>query len=388
MNFGPLNKDGGERRLNVAVTRAREKVDLVSSVRASDFTLSDGASPGARLLRDYIAYAETGGGKTTAAEVSEQPVPAGELFPSPFEEDIGEVISELGFDSVPDFGLGSFRIDIAVRSRGPQSQFVLAIECDGESYARTPTARDRERLRHEVLAALGWGPIHRIWSLDWVRNRAAEVERLKEALEAAGNGRRGGAENQPELRADADSPNGSGSTEGIEQEEELPRERVERIVHDLSDSSAGLDLPWTTTYRRCELRRHSSYYEFHETVNRREQTDMLVELLQVEAPVSIDYAIRRLAEAWGLQRAGHRVAAAGRQAISQAVRRGGVEVRDDFLWLSGQTLTEVRVPDPEDPSTRRDIEDIAPEEVDLRERIVDPLRRCTYVRRVCPYRRD
>jgi hypothetical protein len=104
MNFGPLNKDGGERRLNVAVTRAREKVDLVSSVRASDFTLSDGASPGARLLRDYIAYAETGGGKTTAAEVSEQPVPAGELFPSPFEEDIGEVISELGFDSVPDFG--------------------------------------------------------------------------------------------------------------------------------------------------------------------------------------------------------------------------------------------------------------------------------------------
>ena len=353
MNFGPLNKEGGERRLNVAVTRAREKVDLVSSVRARDFSLSDGASAGARLLREYVAYAEAGGAMSASAAASADGREIHE-WASPFERDVGEVIQALGFDAVPDVGLGSFRIDIGARSRVEPTDFVLAIECDGVGYAQTPTARDRERLRHEVLAALGWGRVHRIWSLDWVRNRTAEAQRLKEALEAAIARRAGGLEHE---RTNEDPVR--------DEDEEAPRERVERVVHELERSSAAADLPWTTPYHRRDLRRHSSYYDFHETVNRREQTDMLVELLRVEAPVSIDYAIRRLAEAWGLRRTGHRISAAGRQAVSQAKRRGGIQIRGEFLWLEGQTLTQVRVPDPSEPLTRRDIDDIPPEEIDL-----------------------
>ena len=157
MNFGPLNKDGGERRLNVAVTRARERIELVSSVRAHDFSLSDGAKPGARLLRDYVAYAEASGRPAGAEDDADD---AGEAsWPTPLEAEIAEAIRELGFSAVPSVGVGSFRIDIGVKTPDQPDRFLLGIECDGAGYAGTPTARDRERLRHEVLAGLGWGPM-------------------------------------------------------------------------------------------------------------------------------------------------------------------------------------------------------------------------------------
>ena len=352
-NFGPLNKEGGQRRLNVAVTRARERVELVASVRSHDFQLSEGASAGARMLRDYIAYAEAGGQLERPDAPGDDEEPG---WPTALEAQVAQAIAELGYDATPNVGVGSFRIDIGVRSAGDHDRFLLGIECDGEAYAQTPTARDRERLRHEVLDTLGWGPIHRIWSLDWVRNRSGEITRLSEALQAA------------EERAQARSQRARPATRDdnhLTGEQEPTRERIERVVHELNNSTSAAQLPWTEVYVRANLGTHSSYYEFHETVNRRVQTDMLVELLAAEAPVSIDYAIRRLAEAWGVRRAGHRVVSAGRQSVSQAGRRNAVEVRGEFLWRPGQTLTSVRVPDPEDPDTRRDIDEIPPEEIDL-----------------------
>jgi len=352
-NFGPLNKDGGQRRLNVAVTRARERLELVSSVRSHDFQLSEGASAGARMLRDYIAYAEADGQFSAPDEVGEEEPD----WPSALEEQVAAAIVELGFDVTPNVGVGSFRIDLAVRAADDHDRFLMGIECDGESYAQTPTARDRERLRHELLDALGWGPIHRIWSLDWVRNRSGEISRLNAALRAA----------KARAEATSESADHSSVEPGVVALDQVddPRERLERVVHELSDSGAAAGLPWTEVYERASLGIQSSHYEFHESVNRRVQTDMLIDLLAVEAPISIDYAIRRLAEAWGLRRAGHRVVSAGRQAVSQAGRRSAVEVRGEFLWRPGQTLTSVRVPEAGNPDTRREIDEIPPEEIDL-----------------------
>ena len=351
MNFGPLNKDGGQRRLNVAVTRAREQVEVVASVRSVDFTLSEAASSGARLLRDYIAYAETGGATIVPAD-DDDTEPE---WQSPLEEQVGLAIESLGYHAEPQVGAGRFRIDIGVRSRARDGRYLLGIECDGHGYAATPTARDRERLRHEVLDGLGWGQIHRIWSLDWVRNRAAEIERLKAALAAAAE--------RDALRADTFEP--PVPAPAPTPPREPPRERVERVVPELAGSAAAAQLPWTRVYKRARLGTPTRYYEFHETVNRREQTDMLIELIDVEAPVNIDYAIRRLAEAWGLQRAGHRVTSAGRQAISQATRRGALKVRGEFLWKPDQVLTHVRIPDPSAPDERREIDEIPPEEIGM-----------------------
>jgi uncharacterized protein DUF4011/restriction endonuclease-like protein/AAA domain-containing protein/uncharacterized protein DUF3320 len=349
MNFGPLNKDGGERRLNVAVTRARERVELVSSVRAHDFSLGDGAKPGARLLRDYIAYAEASGCPTDAE------VDAGDgRWSTPLEAEIAEAIRELGFHAVPSVGVGSFRIDIGVTTPDHPDRFVLGIECDGAGYARTPTARDRERLRHEVLAGLGWGQIHRIWSLDWVRNRSGEIDRLSTALEAA-IARNGPVPDDVGAIA-ARVPGPAAQPE--------PRARVDREVIELHSSGAAHHLPWTCTYERARIEGATSA-EFHDPANLRQQTDMLVELLRVEAPVSVEYAVRRLAEAWGLERTGSRIRSAGLEAVGRAEQRGAADRRGDFLWRPGQTLTCARVPDPADPKTRRDIEDISPEELDF-----------------------
>ncbi len=347
MNFGPLNKEGGRRRLNVAVTRARDEVEVIASVRSQDFSLSDDASAGSRMLRDYIAYAEA----RHATSSPDDPADLADRFAA-LEGQVATEIRELGYEVDPNVGVGTFRIDLGVRAPGTES-YLMGVECDGEGYATTPTARDRERLRHEVLAGLGWGEIHRIWSLDWVGNRLGEVARLQSALSAAEERASSSIITPPAQSAD-DPPH-----------EEGARTRLDRPVAELGDPDAVAVLPWTSVYERAELGTAHSLYDFHETVNRAQQTAVLIELLEVEAPVSIDYAIGRLAETWGLKRAGHRVVAAGRQSISQAVRRGAAEIRGEFLWKPGQELALVRIPDPDEPDSRRRIEDIPPEEIEL-----------------------
>ena len=148
MNFGPLNKDGGYRRLNVAVTRGRELVELVSSVRAADFSLSEGAGRGPRLLQDYVRYAETAGASLVA-----DPRTTSMDDRSKLEEAIGDAVVEFGAEADFRVGTGPYRVDIGVRQRS-EVAYVLAIETDGPAYSNTPTARDRDRLRDEVLRGL------------------------------------------------------------------------------------------------------------------------------------------------------------------------------------------------------------------------------------------
>ncbi|MDQ3728757.1 MAG: DUF3320 domain-containing protein, partial [Actinomycetota bacterium] len=342
MNFGPLNKQGGRRRLNVAITRAREKVELVSSVRSGDFGLTGASSQGARLLRDYVQFAE-----------QEAKVPLGEAdheeigYSSPLEEEVARAVEALGYRAVPRVGVGAFRIDIAVRHPSEHGRFCLGIECDGDSYRATPTSRDRERLRQQVLAGLGWR-IHRIWSLDWVRNRRVEIERLTEAIEAAAS-------------TTAFLPSLELESSAIVEE----RERVERSVDGLRDSFDAVELPWVKYYERVELHRESSYYDFHESINRSAQTQLLEQLIETEAPVHLDYAVRRLREAYGLERAGHRIVQAVKQSVNQAKRRGALEVRRGFLWRPDQVVSEVRTPAPDDDRTRREIGHVPPEEIRL-----------------------
>lgn len=342
MNFGPLNKQGGRRRLNVAVTRAREKVEMVSSVRASDFKLSAGSSRGPQLLRDYLQYAELEAAVPLGETVDEE-----SAYPSLLEEEVAREVERLGVTAVPQIGVGSFRIDIGVLHGDDDDRFCLGIECDGETYRRTPTARDRERLRHEVLATLGWR-VHRVWSLDWVRNRPAEVQRLREAIDAAVAD--SGFRDEPAIADDAVT---------------AERERREMIVDELRDSLEAVSLPWVETYQRAELPKQNSYYDFAESVNRSTQSSLLVELVRHEGPVHLDYATRRLREAYGLMRSGPRIINAVRQSVNQAKRKGEIEVRGKFLWPPGHDLRFVRAPKTTDPRTRREIEHIAPEEVEL-----------------------
>ncbi len=179
LNFGPINREGGERRLNVAVTRAKLNVQLVASIHNYDIDLSRTNSEGARLLREYLDYAENG---TVALERSIKVDPF-EQFDSEFEMEVCEFLRENGYAVDTQVGCSSFRIDLALKHPN-SSDYVLAIECDGATYHSSKTARDRDRLRQDILERMGW-KFYRIWSTDWFRNKCVEKERLLKAVESA-----------------------------------------------------------------------------------------------------------------------------------------------------------------------------------------------------------
>lgn len=176
LNIGPLNKLGGERRLNVAVTRAKSKITLVSSIVAGDIDLTGTKSKGAEALRNYLEYAASGGERLQGNSYTDAL-----KFESPFEEDVYHALVQQGYTIRTQVGCSGYRIDLGVVNNNRPGEFLLGIECDGKSYHKSPTARDRDRLRQQVLERLGW-KIHRIWSTNWFRNKPVQVRLLIEKI--------------------------------------------------------------------------------------------------------------------------------------------------------------------------------------------------------------
>ena len=180
MNFGPLGRAKGERRLNVAVTRARWKSILVSSIHATDINPTSTSPEGLLRLRDYLDYAERG----EIALSSTIRVNAGADTESPFEAAVLAELMRRGLDCVPQVGVGKYRIDIGIRDPDVTGRFLLGVECDGAMYHSAPTARDRDLLRERVLTNMGW-EIARVWSTAWFQDPEREVQRLLERFQAA-----------------------------------------------------------------------------------------------------------------------------------------------------------------------------------------------------------
>ncbi len=173
MNFGPINKDGGERRLNVLITRARYMVEVFSGIKAIDFNMDKSKSRGVQLLQWYLDFAERG------EAALNQTAKAGydDCFDSPFEEAVCKALRHKGYSVKTQVGCSGYKIDLAIRDKNNPGQFLLGIECDGAAYHACATARDRDRLRQEVLEKLGW-KIYRIWSADWFKNPQKQLDKL------------------------------------------------------------------------------------------------------------------------------------------------------------------------------------------------------------------
>jgi len=176
--FGPIAGAKGWRRLNVIFTRARRRVELFTSLRPEDVIAGPSSSEGVRALKAYLEFAQTGrlpdyGNADTGRDPD-----------SDFEVDVATALRAAGHDAVPQVGVAGFFIDIGVPHPADPGTFALGIECDGATYHSSKSARDRDRLRQEVLEAKGWR-IHRIWSTDWFRNRDAEIRRLLDVVSEA-----------------------------------------------------------------------------------------------------------------------------------------------------------------------------------------------------------
>jgi very-short-patch-repair endonuclease len=340
MNFGPLNREGGERRLNVAVTRAREKLLVVSSLRAQDIDLGATKAAGALHLHRYLDYAERG---AAALELT-QPQGAGEPA-SPLEADVAAELRRLGYEVTPQVGCSGYRIDLGVRDPAAPGSFLLAVECDGATYHSAATARDRDRLRQYVLEQLGWR-VHRIWSPDWIYRRADEVERLRRVLAS------------PQVATCGLAP----KPKPPPVEPPAPPPAVTKI--EVAPATAG-PVTGTVPYRLCTLKvaKEVAKAEMHAPRARKELCRLLTELVEAEGPVHLETAVRRLRQAWKAHRAGERARKAIEEAAADCAGKGQLRRQGDFLYPAAEREVAVRVPDPKDRATERAIEHIAPEEL-------------------------
>ncbi len=176
-SFGPINRDGGERRLNVAVTRAKQRMTVVSAFSHRDLDPNKLTKAGPQQLRAYLEFAESGG-VMPGSVLDDHP----EL--NPFELDVRNRLEAAGIPLVAQYGAAGFRIDFAAAHPDRPGEMVLAIEADGATYHSSVSARDRDRLRQQQLENLGW-TFHRIWSTDWFRDPERQVQRAREAYNRA-----------------------------------------------------------------------------------------------------------------------------------------------------------------------------------------------------------
>ncbi|MDR3570322.1 MAG: DUF3320 domain-containing protein [Syntrophobacteraceae bacterium] len=200
MNFGPLNKAGGERRLNVAVTRARHELRVFSSMKPDQIDLTRTNAPGVRDLRLYLEFAQRG-----ARAFMEEIHGSVGHFESPFEEAVASTLRQKGWTVHPQIGVSTFRIDLGVVDPDVPGRYLAGIECDGANYRRAATAKDRDKLRESVLRGLGW-EILRVWSTEWWTSRERATNRLHDRLTGLLNNAREKRAQEPNIDIPATGP--------------------------------------------------------------------------------------------------------------------------------------------------------------------------------------
>jgi REase_MTES_1575/AAA domain len=209
--FGPLVPEGGRRRLNVAITRARQKLTVVSSFSHLNIDLSRvRTGSGVEMLRNYLQYAGSNGKRLGDSDLTSEPLNA-------FEAEDFDCLTSKGLTLIPQMGASQFRIDMVAQHPTKPGRYVLAIECDGASYHSSYTARDRDRLRQQQLENLGWR-FHRIWSTDWFMRKEDEIRRAMKAFGdavsfadkldrgAAPNNHHGNGNHREPVQADSATP--------------------------------------------------------------------------------------------------------------------------------------------------------------------------------------
>lgn len=343
MNFGPLNNEGGERRLNVLITRARRRCEVFTNLTAADIDLNRTSARGVHALKTFFSYAQTG--------TLEQAGTAGAEAGSPFEARVKQTLEAAGHRVRDRVGTSGFRLEMAVVDPECSDRYQLGIECDGPAYRSGRSARDRDRLRRQVLENLGWR-LHRIWSAEWFRNPDAELERLCAAI----------------ADAQAPPPEDPGTTEPAETDPAREPTDLDAGEDDsaLGESDSGAALAAASTsgapvYELATLTIKLGEQELHDVPPRR-LASWLVKVVQVEGPVMASEAAKRVAEAAGVKRIGTRIQAAIDRALDLAVGRGTVRRVGEFLWPA-----ELARPVARDrsglPASARKLDLVAPEEI-------------------------
>ena len=347
MNFGPLNKSGGERRLNVAVTRARERVVVVASFHPQDIDTTRTSARGVHLLRHYLDFAEQGP-TALLGEITS----AGGDVESPFEAAVAVALEAQGLPVVAQVGVGGYRIDLAIKD-DHSDQYILGIECDGATYHSSKTARDRDRLRQQVLENLGWR-IHRIWSKDWIRDPAGETQRVLDAV-AEARRRLLTPEPVPTTTRLASSPRVVPPAQAPLTSTVPDLEGPEQPQAEVQDIAVHGEM-----YLHAPQDRRGSPEDFYAALPR-DLVGLICECVNVEGPVHRDRVRRSVTARYGIARNGRRIQEKMSNAIASAARSGLIWIREDFLWP--KTVSEIQVRSADSDGAVRPIHEVPPEEI-------------------------
>lgn len=187
INFGWLNQDGGENRLNVAISRAKEKIYVITSIEPDELHVEDTKNNGPKLFKKYLEYSKyvSEGQKEQVKVLLDSLIDSSDnnddnaTFDSIFEEEVYNRLTELGYNVKTQYGVGGYKIDMVVTDN--EGNNILGIECDGRLYHSSKVARERDYHRQKYLESRGW-TIYRIWSTNWWNNPEVEIRKIDNYL--------------------------------------------------------------------------------------------------------------------------------------------------------------------------------------------------------------
>jgi len=317
MNFGPINKNEGWRRLNVLITRARVKIKVFSSIISSDFDLSKISNNlGVQRLKEYLEYAESGGSINLGQEEL-----YGEMdVDNPFETSVAEQLKQEGIKFNPQVGQSGYKIDFGILDPNDSSKYILALECDGATYHSSSTARDRDRLRQSVLESNGWR-FHRIWSTDWFQNPKREIERLKDSIFKA---------NRHTFKKKIDSSN-----EFVFDKFEKPR----------STNSDIKILKYEKYKHWSDVKSPEEFYQKADSTNfsnKKFFNQLILEILKKESPIHQNELTLRIIELYDMRSVGAKIKRIMDKKIGTLVYSKEIKKDGDFIFYKNQTLDFVR----------------------------------------------
>ncbi|TPI28316.1 DUF3320 domain-containing protein [Mesorhizobium sp. B3-2-1] len=376
MDFGALNRDGGERRLNVAVTRARQELIVFSGFTADQIDPSRSKAIGVQHLKTFLDYADRG-----PIALPAQDLGSVGGFDSPFEEAVAEQLEQRGWTVVPQVGISDFRIDLGIRHPDLAGAYLAGVECDGATYHRSATARDRDKVREQVLTGLGW-TIRRVWSTDWWFDAKGCAERLHTSLETLLEESRARqlTEQSAEVttrwemgqQVDPTSETSDPASPPIEEPLPLPATAGAELVStdnptvpEPSDFAALSTMVGEPTQNHAEQRRYrvtdlsdfrpnpEQFFEFsYGTILR----GMIEAVIDMESPLRSDVLAQRIARVHGWLRTGGRI----RERIDLHLRDldRTQESSGEFIWKKGAITDFLSYRQPVNEDARRSIVDI------------------------------
>ena len=332
MNFGPLNRQGGERRLNVAITRARREMIVFSTLHSDQLDLSRTNSRAVADLKDFLKYAESGRFATPSGFPGD--------FESPFEAAVAQELSMRDWKVHPQVGVSSYRIDLGIVHPDTPGRYLAGVECDGAMYHSSAFARERDKIRQAVLENRGW-KIFRVWSSDWWTYKEGAIKKLDAALHEFLEQSRQKEAEQEQLEKETVSKdsesNGMGQVKPTERADDQPFDYDSKVTETEPKADMEYSRPLLAPYPSFEGQAGPD----PRSANLLQVSDGLCRIIEQEGPILAKRAYDVYLRGCGIRRMGGELKKLMNRALQATIRSGRV-VKEDEWRLGGLVRSIVR----------------------------------------------